>query len=165
VRSTSGERRAASVVLALGRRGAPRKLGVPGEELDKVAYRVLEPSVFEGRHVLVVGGGNAAAESAIALADEGRCASVALSYRRAELIRLRQSVRDRVTDLMSTGQIRRLLPSEVVGITPATVTVRDPSGTTEELANDAVIVQIGGTSPRDLLASFGITMVEKRGEA
>ena len=85
--------RAAAVVLALGRRGAPRQLGVPGEELPKVAYRLLEPEPFAGKHVLVVGGGNAAADCAIALADAGVCASVALSYRRAELARLRSSVR------------------------------------------------------------------------
>ena len=74
--------RAATVVLALGRRGAPRQLGVPGEDLAKVHYRVLEPEPFAGQHVLVVGGGNAAADCALTLAESGLPASVGLSYRR-----------------------------------------------------------------------------------
>src|SRR5690242_10183078 len=87
------QQRAGSVVLALGRRGAPNRLGVPGEDLPHVAYRLLEPEPFAGKRVLVVGGGNAAADCAIALAEAGVCKAVGLSYRRAELARLRTSVR------------------------------------------------------------------------
>jgi thioredoxin reductase/NAD-dependent dihydropyrimidine dehydrogenase PreA subunit len=101
--------RAANVVLALGRRGAPRQLGVPGEDLPKVSYRLLEPEPFAGKHVLVVGGGNAAADCVIALANANGCASVSLSYRRAELARLRSSVRTDLERCIRTGAVRPLL--------------------------------------------------------
>jgi thioredoxin reductase/ferredoxin len=155
--------RAAGVLLALGRRGAPRQLGVPGEELEKVCYRVLEPAEFSGKHVLVVGGGNAAADCALALAEDGGCASVALSYRRRELARMRSSVRDRVERAMKTGAIRPYLGTEVVSIAPDAVVLKG-GGKNERVANDAVVVQIGGTPPSELIKTIGIEIVEKRGE-
>ena len=164
LRTTRGERRAAQVVLALGRRGSPRKLGVPGEELDKVAYRLLEPEVFAGKHVLVVGGGNSAVESALALADAGGCASVTLSYRRAELARVRRQNRTRIDEAIQQGRVRGMMPSEIASITADSVALK-AKGVTTRLPNDAVIVQIGGTAPTELLSSFGIALQSKYGEA
>jgi thioredoxin reductase/NAD-dependent dihydropyrimidine dehydrogenase PreA subunit len=164
VKSTGGERRAANVVLAMGRRGAPRKLGVPGEELDKVSYRLLEPEPFAGKHVLIVGGGNAAADCAVALVEARTCKSVTLSYRRPELARLRAPVKAKIDHFAATRGLQMLLPSEVVEIKPHSVRLTS-NGTPCELPNDAVIVQIGGTSPMELLGSFGIETITKRGEA
>src|SRR5450631_2190094 len=67
------------VVLAIGRRGRPRKIGVPGEDLDNVAYRLVDPHQYAGKRVLVVGGGDSALEAAIQLADETD-AKVAICY-------------------------------------------------------------------------------------
>jgi thioredoxin reductase len=156
--------RAANVVLALGRRGAPKELGVPGEEQAKVVYRVIEPEVFAGKRMLVVGGGNAAADCAIALAEQGRCASVALSYRKHELARLRGSVRTRLDELIAAGSVRALLGTEVASIAADHVMLRSKAGM-EQIENDHVVVQIGGTAPSQLLKSAGIELVEKRGEA
>jgi thioredoxin reductase/NAD-dependent dihydropyrimidine dehydrogenase PreA subunit len=156
--------RAAAVVLALGRRGAPRQLGVPGEALPKVAYRLLEPEPFAGKRVLVVGGGNAAADCAIALADAGLCASVALSYRRPELARLRGSVRQAIERAFRDGKIQPLLATEVTAIAEHHVTLETGRGV-QELPNDHVIVQIGGQPPSALLQTIGIELVEKRGDA
>jgi len=156
--------RAAVVVLALGRRGAPRKLDVAGEELPKVVYRVLEPEPFAGKHVMVVGGGNAAADCAIALADSKLCASVSLSYRRAELARLRASVKSRVAALIDQGLLVPYLSSELVAIGQGDVMLRTPAGV-ERIPNDNVVIQVGGTSPSDLLKTIGIELVEKRGTA
>jgi thioredoxin reductase len=163
VQATSGAFRAASVLLALGRRGAPQKLGVPGEELSKVAYRLLEPDPFQGQDVLVVGGGNAAVECALALADFGACKSVAISYRRDAFARCRAENRRRIDEALKSGRVRGLLPSTVRSIAEREV-VLDQKGTEVRLPNDAVIVQIGGSSPTELLASFGIEMVTKYGE-
>jgi thioredoxin reductase/ferredoxin len=160
----AGPRRAANVFLALGRRGSPRKLGVPGEELEKVVYRILEPEVFRGRDVLVVGGGNAAAENALSLVESGGCRSVALSYRRRELARLRADVRDRFDAHVATGRIAALLGSEVERIAAREVVLRDGE-TRRVLRNDSVVVQIGGIAPGAVLASFGIATVTKYGEA
>jgi len=164
VQATEWNDRAANVVLALGRRGAPKQLGVPGEDLAKVVYRVIEPEAFEGKRMLVVGGGNAAADCAIALAEYGKCASVALSYRRDRLARLRGSVRNRLDELIAHGDVQALLSTEVMSIAPYEVVLRGDKAV-QRLANDHVVVQIGGTAPAQLLHSIGIELVEKRGEA
>jgi thioredoxin reductase/NAD-dependent dihydropyrimidine dehydrogenase PreA subunit len=156
--------RATSVILALGRRGAPRALGIPGEELSKVVYRLLEPEPFAGKHVLVVGGGNAAADCAIALVEAALCTSVSLSYRRPQLARLRGSVRAKLETLMREHKVQPYLGTELVSIAADHVALKR-GDTLERVPNDHVIVQIGGTSPSDLLKTIGIQLVEKRGEA
>lgn len=156
--------RAAAVVLALGRRGAPKELGVPGEHLPKVSYRLIEPEPFADQHVLVVGGGNAAADCAIALANAKLCTSVSISYRRPELARLRASVRKDVERCIADGSIVPLLGTEVISIAEHHVTLKTPEGE-RQVVNDRVIVQIGGQPPSELLRTIGIELVEKRGEA
>ena len=88
VHTSTGEHRARRVVLAMGRRGAPRRLGVSGEELDKVFYDIVEMEAFEGRRVLVVGGGDSAVESAVGLANQAGT-EVMLAYRADEFSRIR----------------------------------------------------------------------------
>ncbi|MGH2897078.1 MAG: NAD(P)-binding domain-containing protein, partial [Solirubrobacteraceae bacterium] len=156
--------RAAAVVLALGRRGAPKELGVPGEQLTKVSYRLIEPEPFAAKHVMIVGGGNAAADCAIALANAKLCKSVSISYRRPELARLRSSVRKEVERCVEAGAIVPLLSTEVVEIAEHHVTLKTPEGL-RQMVNDRVIVQIGGQPPSALLRTIGIELVEKRGEA
>ncbi len=156
--------RAAAVVLALGRRGAPKELGVPGEELAKVSYRLIEPEPFAGQHVLIVGGGNAAADCAIALAKAKLCASVSISYRRPELARLRALVRAEMERCFAAGTIVPLLATEVIAIAERHVTLKTPDGV-QQVINDRVIVQVGGQPPSALLRTIGIELVEKRGEA
>lgn len=156
--------RAAAVVLALGRRGAPKELGVPGEQLAKVSYRLIEPEPFADQHVLIVGGGNAAADCAIALAKAKLCTSVSISYRRPELARLRALVRTELERCFAAGTVVPLLGTEVVSIAERHVTLRTPDGL-QQVVNDRVIIQIGGQPPSALLRTIGIELVEKRGEA
>ena len=162
--TSQGPVRAANVLLALGRRGTPRQLGVPGEELSKVHYRLLEPEAFRGQHVLVVGGGNSAVESALSLMDTGHCASVTLSYRRSAFARCRAENRRRIEEALASGKVRALLPSEVTRIGAKDVEL-SANGAPSRLPNDSVIVQIGGTAPGELLQKFGVGMVTKHGEA
>jgi thioredoxin reductase/NAD-dependent dihydropyrimidine dehydrogenase PreA subunit len=164
VETTGGAVRAANVLLALGRRGTPRKLEVPGEEQPKVSYSLIEPEPFEGKHVLVVGGGNSAVETALALADFGRCTSVSISYRRNAFARCRAENRRRIDEAIRAGKVHALMPSEVVSIGEKDV-VLTLEGARRPMPNDAVIVQIGGTAPSELLQAFGIEVVTKRGEA
>jgi thioredoxin reductase (NADPH) len=169
-RSTSGAFQAANIVLALGRRGSPRKLGVSGEELGKVYYRLIEPEMFKDQHVLVVGGGNAAAECALALAGfdgqpGGGCASVSISYRRADFARLRGQVRQQIDNAIASRRIRALLPTNVVEVSPLEVVLERDDGSKFSIYNDSVIVQIGGTSPTQLLTTFGVATETKYGEA
>jgi thioredoxin reductase/NAD-dependent dihydropyrimidine dehydrogenase PreA subunit len=164
VETSAGALRGANVLLALGRRGAPRKLEVPGEDQAKVHYTLVEPRPFAGRHVLVVGGGNSAVETALALADFGGCASVSISYRRDAFARCRAENRHRIEEAIQSGRVQALLPSEVVAIAEREVVLARGGGETR-IPNDAVIVQIGGTAPAELLRGFGIHVVTKRGEA
>jgi thioredoxin reductase (NADPH) len=164
ITTSQGPMRAANVLLALGRRGTPRKLGIPGEDLAKVHYRLLEPAEFRGKHVLVVGGGNSAVENALSLADAGGCASVSISYRRAAFARCRADNRRRIDEYIAGRRVKPLMPSEVVKIEPAAAHLTS-EGKAIAIPNDAVIVQIGGTAPSELLAKFGVEMVTKFGEA
>ncbi len=161
--STGGEYRAANVVLALGVRGSPRKLGVPGEDNKKVAYRLLEPDPYAGKNVLVVGGGNSAVESAIALADFGQCASVGISYRRGQFARCRAENRTRIDAMIASGQVTAHMTTTISELTDSRVTLLTENGP-KQIPNDAIIVQIGGTPPSQLLKSFGVDMVTKYGE-
>lgn len=165
VRSSAGDFRAANVLLALGRRGSPRKLDVPGEELSKVVYRIIEPQAFSGQHVMVVGGGNAAVESVFALLDYGDCASVSISYRKAAFARCRKANRNRIEAEVSAGRVRAYLSTEVERILDEKVVLRDEKREHFEVPNDAVVIQVGGTAPTALLEDVGIHLVTKRGEA
>jgi thioredoxin reductase/NAD-dependent dihydropyrimidine dehydrogenase PreA subunit len=164
VETSAGAVRAANVLLALGRRGSPRKLEVPGEEQAKVHYTLIEPEPFEKKHVLVVGGGNSAVETALALADFGRCASVTISYRRDAFARCRVENRTRIDEAIQVGRVRALMPSQITCINERDVCFTY-GGREMSMPNDAVIVQIGGTAPAALLQTFGIQVVTKRGEA
>ena len=160
VRTTKGELRAATVLLSVGRRGTPRKLGVPGEDLPKVVYRLIDPEQYVGRRVLVVGGGDSALEAAASLAEAG--ASVALSYRGEAFQRAKTRNRERVKAAVDNGSLRVLLKSEVKAITDERVAiVQDGKGI--HLPNDAVIVNAGGILPTDFLKSVGIEVETKWG--
>jgi thioredoxin reductase (NADPH) len=160
--TSAGPLRAANVLLALGRRGSPRKLECPGEEQPKVHYRLLEPAEFAGKHVLVVGGGNSAVETALSLADAGGCASVAISYRRAAFARCRAENRRKIDEAIATGRVKPLMPSEVVSVGRDEVTLK-AGDKPISLRNDAVIVQIGGTAPAEILTKFGVDVIQRFG--
>jgi len=164
VRSETEEFRTANVVLALGTRGSPRRLGVPGEDLPKVHYRLLEPQEFTGKHTLVVGGGNSAVETALSLSDFGGCASVSISYRRDQFVRCRSDNRRRIEEALAQGSVRALMSTEVLRIEPDRVALGSGGSAPQVLANDAIIAQLGGTSPSEVLKSFGIELVTKYGE-
>jgi thioredoxin reductase len=154
VRGTSGVTRARFVLLALGRRGTPRKLGVPGEELPKVMYRLVDAESYENQRILVVGGGDSAVEAALGLARQ-RGNKVALSYRREKLVRIKKKNEDRITQLLASRRIEGLFSSEVEEIGPASVRVRTAGGA-RDLANDYVFVFAGGDPPFGLLKKAGV---------
>lgn len=164
VRSETSVFRTANVVLALGTRGSPRRLGVAGEELPKVHYRLLEPQEFAAKHALVVGGGNSAVETALSLSDFGGCSSVTISYRRDQFTRCRSDNRRRIEQAIQRGSVRALMSTNVVRIEPRSVTLSNGGSAPKVLDNDAVIAQLGGTAPSEVLKSFGIELVTKYGE-
>lgn len=151
-----------TVLLAVGRRGTPRKLGVPGEDLDKVAYRLLEPEQFQHKHVLVVGGGDSAVEAAVTLGEEQGC-RVTLSYRKAGFSRIKHGNQERLDEAVAAGRVRLRTETELhdigpgrVRLVPAGLTGADTGGAGEVLANDAVLIFAGGVLPTSFLAEAGI---------
>ncbi|MFO1406709.1 MAG: NAD(P)-binding domain-containing protein [Steroidobacteraceae bacterium] len=163
VRTTAGEYRTSNVLLAIGRRGTPRKLGVPGEELPKVVYRLTDPEQYAGCDVLVVGGGDSALEAACSIAEAGG-RHVTLSYRGDGFSRAKAANRDRVDRLSRSGRLDVLLKSEVRRISADRVII-DADGRMQEIPNDAVIVCAGGILPTDFLRDVGIAVETKYGTA
>ncbi|MFG0319460.1 MAG: NAD(P)-binding domain-containing protein [Planctomycetota bacterium JB042] len=177
------------VVLAIGRSGNHRTLGVPGEDRDKVSNRLHDPADFRGRRALVVGGGDSALEAAIALARGG--AHVTLSYRKEEFSRpkpenveslealrrdpsadvsVERPSSDRVTASAGpsldapdrpVGSLDLRMGTEVKEIGKDDVTLVDRSGAEETRPNDAVFAMIGREPPLDFFRRSGVRV---RGE-
>ena len=159
VRTDKGVTRARNVCLAIGRRGLPNRLGVPGEELPKVAYSLLDADAWEGQRILVVGGGDSAVEAALGLTARG-ANEVTLSYRRAELFRLKPSNERRMAEAIEQGRVRALFESDVTSIDEQSVRLAvGPEGAREEvtLPNDSVFVMAGGTPPVAQLEAAGVS--------
>lgn len=150
-----GSVRARFVLLALGRRGTPRKLGVPGEERSKVMYRLMDAESYKGQRVLVVGGGDSAVEAAIGLAQQSSN-EVTLSYRRDKLVRIKKKNQDRVDTMIGSGRIRTLFPSQVREIGERSVRLTAVDDEPVELENDYVFVFAGGVPPFGLLKEAGV---------
>lgn len=163
VKTTKGEYATGAVLLCIGRRGTPRKLGVPGEEQSKVVYRLIDAEQYRGRHVLVVGGGDSALEAATSIAEvEG--STVTLSYRSGGFSRAKAKNRDKVAEMQADGRLRVLLNSNVRRIGAAEVEI-EQEGETITAPNDAVIVCAGGILPTGFLKSFGVNVETKHGVA
>ncbi|GIV30820.1 MAG: hypothetical protein KatS3mg029_0171 [Saprospiraceae bacterium] len=149
-----------TVLLAIGRRGTPRKLGVPGEELPKVYYRLLDPERIVGKDILVVGGGDSAIESALLLCDQNR---VSLSYRRDAFSRLKVKNRERIKEAMESGRVRVIFNSNVLKIETDKVHLKIGEDRTEVMPNDLVYVFIGGELPTQFLQKVGIEITKRFG--
>lgn len=154
VESQDGVFHARNVVLALGRRGTPRKLGVQGENSAKVMYKLIDAEAHQNENVLVVGGGDSAIEAASGLAFQGTN-NVTLSYRKSQFFRLKKKNAERIQELIANGQVRAIMDSQVTEINEDSVYL-DVKGRRGKLANDFVFVFAGGEPPFDLLKKMGV---------
>ncbi|MCW8810207.1 MAG: NAD(P)-binding domain-containing protein [Ignavibacteriaceae bacterium] len=153
-----------SVLLAIGRRGSPRKLNAPGEEKEKVYYRLLEPEMIHNQKILVVGGGDSAIESALLLADENN--KVTLSYRGDSFSRLKPKNHEKINNASRSGKVKIILNSEVSEILDKSVILRvKDSSDPKVLENDIVYIFAGGILPTKFLEDIGIKITKKFGEA
>jgi thioredoxin reductase len=153
-----------AILLAIGRRGSPRKLGVPGEEKEKVAYRLLEPEMIHNKKILVVGGGDSAIENALLLADERN--EVTLSYRSDSFSRLKPKNLERINNATRSGKVKVILSSEVSEILDKSVIFKlKDSPEPQVIENDLVYIFAGGVLPTKFLEEIGIKITKKFGEA
>ena len=152
------------IILAIGRRGSPRKLGVPGEDRENVFYRLLEPELIHNTDVLVVGGGDSAVESAMLLADEKN--RVTLSYRGETFSRLKPKNLERVNDYIKKKKIKPLFNSTVKEIFKNEVCFTFSDKPDElKLKIDLTYVFAGGILPSSFLEGIGIKITKKFGDA
>jgi len=159
VSTPQGEYRARYIVLALGKMGSPRKLGVKGENLPKVMYRLIEADHYVNKKILVVGGGDSAVEAAIGLAHQvGN--SVTLSYRQAAFSRIKDRNAKRIEDFMRRGKLTVLFNSSPVEFRQDAV-ILDVKGTPQILPNDFVWIFAGGEPPTDFLKKIGVSFSQR----
>lgn len=159
IATANGPHFARRVVLAMGRRGSPRKLGIPGEALEKVVYEVVEMEQFAGRRVLVVGGGDSAVECAVGLANQSGT-EVRLSYRNEQFARIKSRNQEKLDRAVAQGRVDLLLGTQVREIRSDLVVLNGPVGTMI-IPNDDVVIRIGGDAPFAFLERIGVQIVQK----
>src|SRR4030066_436854 len=157
--TTKGEYLTRTIVLAIGRRGTPRKLGVPGENLPKVSYRLLDPEQHKDQHLLVGGGGDSAVETAIALSDQpGNI--VTLSYRGDAFSRITPMNKERLDKMVERQSVKVILNSNVKEIGEKFVKIATKDDVTD-IPNDYAYIFAGGELPNEFLTKIGVR-IDKR---
>jgi len=157
--TSTNQYRARAVILALGRAGEPRKLGVKGEDLPKVMYRLIEADHYINKKILVIGGGDSAVEAAMGLASQAGN-QVTLSYRSERFSRIKERNTKRVEDFMRSNKMKVLFNSNPVEFKPESV-ILDVAGTQQEIPNDYVWIFAGGTPPNAFLKKIGVGFGEQ----
>jgi thioredoxin reductase/Pyruvate/2-oxoacid:ferredoxin oxidoreductase delta subunit len=163
IKTLSGdEYTAKKILLAIGRRGTPRKLNIPGENSEKVAYRLLDPEIIKDKNILVVGGGDSAIESALLLADQNK---VILSYRSEAFNRIKQANNIKLMEAIEKGSIDVRFNTNPVSIEKDEVTISNNNGEIISVKNDLVYIFAGGELPTQFLQKAGIQITRKFGDA
>lgn len=160
--STGSEYKAKHILLAIGRRGTPRKLNIPGEESQKVAYRMLEPEMIHGEHIMVVGGGDSAVEAALQLCDRN---TVTLSYRKEAFSRIKPGNREKISEAMDRGKLDVRFNTNLTNIETKEVILANGGTGEQRIRNDRVYIFAGGELPTQFLNKIGIEITRKFGEA
>jgi len=154
ITTAKSQYRSHAVILALGKGGIPRKLGVKGEDLPKVMYRLIEADHYVNKKILVVGGGDSAVEAAMGLANQvGN--QVTLSYRKEAFTRLKDRNETRVREAIQKGKLTVIFNSIPVEFKANSVLL-EVNGATRELSNDFVWIFAGGEPPTAFLKKIGV---------
>ncbi|WP_339918399.1 NAD(P)-binding domain-containing protein [Yeosuana marina] len=149
------------ILLAIGRRGTPRKLNVPGEESTKVAYRLLEPERIKNKKILVVGGGDSAIETVLLLKDENEAI---LSYRNDKFSRLKPKNKEKIEQAINDKSVKVIYNSNLVSIHDDHVMITiNENDQPEKLDNDLVYIFAGGELPTGFLQKSGVNITKRFG--
>jgi thioredoxin reductase (NADPH) len=174
--STVGAIRTQRVIVAVGRRGAPRKIGVPGDDDPRIHYELEDADDFRGKRMIVLGGGDSAIEAAYALSKKAQ--HVTLIHRGPKFSRAKPD-NQRLVDLMRDMDKADVMTDTVVvqlvtapmtlevaspAATPLTLVLRGTVGETV-LSADAVIACLGADLPTSWLDSMGVAVVTRHGTA
>ena len=152
---------AKNVLLAIGRQGSPRKLNIPGEVSEKVAYRLLEPELVNNKKVVVVGGGDSAVEAALSLIEENE---VILSYRKDKFSRIKPKNREKILAAIEGNQLRMIYNSNLIRINPNNVLIQiDGQEEVLTVLNDQVYIFAGGELPTQFLQKAGVEITKRFG--
>jgi thioredoxin reductase len=138
----------------MGRRGTPRKLNIPGEELPKVAYQLVDAQSYQDKDLLVVGGGDSAVEAAVGLSRQ-KGNRVTISYRKEKFFRIKKKNEDRITGTIKNRKITPLFNSNPLEIRQKSVVLKQGEKTVE-IPNDYVFIFAGGIPPFQMLREMGI---------
>jgi len=163
VQTQRGKYHGKTVLLAIGRRGTPRKLGAPGEDSPKVVYRLIDPEQYKGQRVLVVGGGDSALEAAVAVSEQ-KGSRVTISYRSEAFSRVKEKNRSALKSAQDAGRMRVLLKSSISLIEADKVHLKYEDKDVA-IRNDVVIVCAGGELPTPLLKKIGVMFETHKGDA
>ena len=159
VTTSANQYRTRTIVLALGRAGDPRKLGVKGEELPKVMYRLIEADHYINKKILVIGGGDSAVEAAMGLANQ-KGNEITLSYRSERFSRIKERNAKRIEDCVKSGRIKVVFSSNAVEFKPESA-ILEVAGQQQEIPNDFVWIFAGGTPPTAFLKKIGVGFGER----
>jgi len=150
------------VVLAIGRRGTPRRLGAPGDDLPHVVYAIDDPAAHAGARVAVVGGGDSAVEAALALAAQPRT-RVTLVHRGADFGRCKPDNQAALAEARAERRITVRLGTTVRAVTAERIELATPDGVRAAAAG-LVVCCLGADLPSQWLRAMRIELRELRGE-
>ena len=163
ITTDKGEYSSLGVVLSIGRRGSPRKLGIPGENSEKVFYRLLEPELIRGKNILIVGGGDSAIEAALLLCGDNY---VTVSYRGDAFSRLKESNFNKINNAVKKNKVKVIYNSNPAEISESEVSLSVKERSVPlKLKNDLVYIFAGGELPNAFLEKSGIKITKKYGDA
>ncbi len=164
VKTSKGSYTARKVILAMGVRGTPRRLGLKNEDLPKVTYNLLDPEQYQNCNVAVIGGGNAGVEAAQYLSKSKYGNKVTLLIHGATLDRCNDENREKIEERQRMGKVEICYNSQVTEIHKDRLVVKK-EGQPTQIKNDFLFVFIGAEVPQAFLSSLGVKFEKKFGEA
>lgn len=163
IKTSKGEFKAAKIILAMGVRGSPRKLGLKNEDMSKVTYSLIDASQYVSKEIAVVGSGNSALEAVISLCNSKLNNKINLLIRGPGFDRSNQENQDAVKDLEAAGRVKIHYNTVCSAIEEKTIEIAS-GDKKQSIANDYLFIFAGAEIPFKFLMDLGIQIDKKFGE-